>query len=158
MDRVVLPPELTERLDLLVVRLGGVLQGECGKALAALRLNEQQYTMLQVVASQGPVSRSDAVVRAGLDPKTAGTVVAALVRRGAVGISRHPEDRRRRLYAITDEGRELLEAATTRVRAARAKALAGLPEHERAPFLATIHRFVARDGQNDGTDAEGGAR
>jgi DNA-binding MarR family transcriptional regulator len=149
MDRVVLPPELAERLDLVLMRLGGALRSECLRAVSALRMNEEQYTMLQVVAAQGPMGRSQAYERAGLDPRVADTVLAGLVRRGAVGVVRCPRDRRRRQYEVTVEGLELLEAATIRANAARAAVLAELPDHERESFLTTMRRFVDLAGSHD---------
>jgi len=79
----------------------------------------------------------------GTSPNTISTVLKGLRKQGLVTFTRHPNDHRKRIVAITEEGRALI----TRVRSAYAplisKTLGGLSREERETLAGLLEKLTA---------------
>lgn len=140
-----LPPSLAERGDYLVHRLDEVLRRELSMALRGLRLSLEHYMILQIVAAYRGCSRDTIGALSELDPNVVAVAVRSLTRRGALVVARPESDRRKRVYALTRVGADVLEAAEREASHARRRTFAVLESAEREAFLDSLRKLVYGD-------------
>lgn len=103
-------------------------------SLAATDLSGEEYALYSYLYANGPRSLSQAARDLGWPVTTLSTMLAPLVERGQLARSPNPADRRSRLLALTDAGRERLEAAI--------------------PGFTAAYRALLRQLDEDGVDVE----
>lgn len=113
---------------LFVGRMGGDLTTTQWAALAKLR-------------EVGPTSQNLLGRMTAMDVATIKGVVDRLTNRGLIGIKPDRDDARRRLVALTDEGRELVESKLSVALAISEDTLAPLEESEQAEFLRLLEKM-----------------
>ncbi|HMS87700.1 MAG TPA: MarR family transcriptional regulator [Acidimicrobiales bacterium] len=86
---------------------------DAGLSIHGLSLSD--YTILRILADApaGQLRRVDVAERLGMTPSGATRLLAPLEARGLAVRLQHPSDARASLSALTDEGRHLVEDATT---------------------------------------------
>src|SRR5947209_14248803 len=128
-------PGLASRLRLAVVRLNRRLRAQRDvEAVATL-------TQLSAMASlhrHGPMSPGELAARERVRPPSMTRVVAALVECGFVDRSPHPTDGRQTVVALTETGRDYVDAEVTARERWLDAQLAQLTPDERA----VLHRAV----------------
>ncbi|MDR7275223.1 MarR family winged helix-turn-helix transcriptional regulator [Catenuloplanes atrovinosus] len=87
-------------------------------ALAPLGIDGKDFGALRVLAGGEPASQLQVAQRLGIDRTTMVALLDELERKGIVVRRPDPEDRRRNIVALTEQGRRTFEAA----RAAHAEA------------------------------------
>ncbi len=135
------PAELADSLGWLLARAGHAVGTALSAVLAPLGTTPRE---LSVLAAAAPVPRPQLglAVAVGLDKTTMVTTVDALERRGLVRRDRHPDDRRIRLVAVTDEGASLLARANDVADDVQRELLAALPPDERDALVPLLRALV----------------
>ena len=96
-------------------------------------LSREEWRLLFLLAGEARVTSLDLSRRTTLDKVQVSRASQRLVDKGLITRSTAPEDRRLRLYACTDKGRALFDAALPDVQARAARILDAMsPEDSRA--------------------------
>ena len=109
-------------------------------ALVHPDLDPASYTMLLMVANEGPLRGMDLAGRTGLDKSTVSRQIATLVDLGLLERAPDPDDGRARRIQLSDLGQERLE----RVRAERRKHLHGQFASWSTQDLAALARLLGK--------------
>lgn len=135
------PAELADSLGWLLARAGHAVGTALSAVLAPLGTTPRE---LSVLAAAAPVPRPQLglAVAVGLDKTTMVTTVDALERRGLVRREQHPDDRRIRLVAVTDEGSCLLARANEAADDVQRELLSALSPDERDALLPLLRALV----------------
>jgi MarR family transcriptional regulator, transcriptional regulator for hemolysin len=136
------PPEaLAQDLCWLLARASALLNLEAGAALEELGITPRQHSVL-VTALSGEHTQTDLARIVGLDKTTLMVTLDELERVGLAERRPLPKDRRARLVAVTDAGRDVLDRAESALNRSREGVLALLPDDERACFLQGLARLA----------------
>jgi DNA-binding MarR family transcriptional regulator len=111
-------------------------------ALAATGLTARQFLLLSIVAEATSQSQLEVSRRLHLDPTIVVGLVDELEQRGLVGRSKHPDDRRRHVLALTAKGSTALAGATERTRAVEDAFLGALSAADRARLRSMLARVM----------------
>ncbi|MGK5682862.1 MarR family winged helix-turn-helix transcriptional regulator [Actinoplanes sp. URMC 104] len=120
--------------------LGVAQDAQYSARLSALDLKPKHVALLSVLHLQGAESQMELAGMLRVAPSLIVLLADHLEARGAVRRVRDPADRRRQRLRLTDEGRRLLEEATTVAAVLDAEITAGLPATDRA----ALHRILDR--------------
>jgi MarR family transcriptional regulator, lower aerobic nicotinate degradation pathway regulator len=134
------PMAAAERLGFLLAAVGGGIDELAQGPLAELGLDHHDYTVLAILAVDGPGAQSDI---AKLMNKAPGVIVAAvdqLESKGFVQRQRDPADRRRSRVTPTKAGLKALAAADKVGDQLAADALGGLSAAE----IGSLHALLKR--------------
>ncbi|MEQ8833420.1 MAG: MarR family transcriptional regulator [Miltoncostaeaceae bacterium] len=104
------------------------------------QLSAAQYRVLAAVGEATPTAAEPRRLAAGLRMSSAHitTVLDQLAVRGLVSRAVHPEDARRRIIALTDEGRDRLEHFAAVLTAVDERVLAGALDADERRLLAAL--------------------
>jgi DNA-binding MarR family transcriptional regulator len=108
------------------------------EALAPIGVSVAQYSLLRMLERAGPCSLSEFGEATGHDRTTLNRTLGALEKQGLVE-SANGTDRRKRIVALTEEGRELAKRGTPYWREAEARIDEALGE-DRAALFALLDR------------------
>jgi len=109
-------------------------------------LRASQFTLLKVLASEGPVRQGALGTALALDSTTLTRTLALLRRAGWIEI-RPGEDRRERLCALTAAGRRRLERAEKEWARAQHRLRQALGDQDWKQLLALTHRVAGQAQQ-----------
>lgn len=107
---------LFSRLPFLIQRTSQILTALFNAHPGGLSVTLPQFQLLDLLARRGASSQIDLARKAGIDAATTGLILGNLVRSGRVERRVDTDDTRRKIVAITDEGRSALAIATDRNR------------------------------------------
>jgi DNA-binding MarR family transcriptional regulator len=133
---------LHERSGFLLRRAHQIASALFMEETAELGVTSTQFGMLTVLDACQPIDQINAARLLRLDRSTTGLVVRNLEERGLIARVLDPDDRRRRLLRITDEGREMLRALQQLGTISQRRALSVLGDEEAQTFLALLSKFV----------------
>jgi DNA-binding MarR family transcriptional regulator len=137
-------PTCTE-LVINVLTAAGLLQNRLEALLRPLDLTLASFNLLQIVAGdREPITPSEIAARARV-PVTTATMTGLLdtcQRRGWITRTPHPDDRRRVLVHVTDEGERVRAEAEALVLAEEPAWLAPTTEATRQRLIAGLGRIV----------------
>ncbi|MDA3623872.1 MarR family winged helix-turn-helix transcriptional regulator [Saccharopolyspora oryzae] len=105
-------------------------------------LTGPQFTVLSLLDIHGDMDQGTLGSLAHLDKSTAAPLLDRLRRRGLVEFAKDDADRRRKLVALTADGRELAERLAPSVIAISEQMLAVFTPEERQHFLVLLHRLL----------------
>lgn len=138
---------LEEHMGWLLSRAGHALGAALAEGLGPLGLNLRDYTVLLAAERAGlegrPRTQLELARSARLDKSTMVVATDALEGRGLVERRPDPKDRRARIVAPTEAGRELLARAEGVVLGVEDEALADLGAEERRALRSLLTRLVA---------------
>lgn len=110
--------------------------------LAELGVEMWDYVVL-VALREGPVhSQARLAAATGRDSTRLIPILDRLEQRSLLRRTPDPADRRNRVVELTDSGTELVDVCQRAIREMEARLLAGLPERERAGFIAQLERVA----------------
>jgi len=109
---------------------------------AELGVTTAQFGMLTVLAACAPLDQIGAAKLLRLDRSTTGVVVRNLEERRLIERVLDPEDRRRRVLRITEQGRELLAQLNRLGDASQRRGLSVLDAEEAATLVGLLAKFV----------------
>ena len=139
--RLVLNPVMAERFTgYLIGRLGVHAARHFDAHLGAVGLTRRQWSVLNSLDSDGPVTQQRLGATVGIDPSTMVATIDELERAGLVQRHPHPTDRRAHAVHLTDAGRHTLERARRLAGEAQRELLAPLSEVERS----TLHELLLK--------------
>jgi DNA-binding MarR family transcriptional regulator len=125
------------RVNRLVQQAGDRLAREHG-------LTMQQWELLaRLSRAEAPVDQARLACGLHVTPPTLTVLVDAASERGLVQRQAHPDDRRRRLVTLTDEGRSQLRRTPHVGRSVGQRMLAGFSREEREQLAALLERCAA---------------
>jgi len=107
------------------------------------RLHLPHYAVLVMLEEHGPLSQKDVSVQLDVDPSDLVGFVDRLEQEQCVERQRDTSDRRRHSLAITQKGRDFLEAADERSRRLKDELFAPLSAAERRQFEDMLRRLAA---------------
>jgi DNA-binding MarR family transcriptional regulator len=141
----VVPRAAADRLAFLLVALGGRVSELAGERLPALGMDERDYSVLAILAVDGPGTQHEIARLLGKAPGVVVAVVDQLESRGWVERQRDPADRRRSRVTPTPAGRRALEQADGLGEELVSEALGGLNASERDSLLGLLRKGLALD-------------
>ncbi|WP_052849112.1 MarR family winged helix-turn-helix transcriptional regulator [Streptomyces avicenniae] len=105
-----------------------------------------ELSALGTLARCGPLAPGELARKEHVQPPSMTRIITLLQERGLIELTPHPDDRRQKLVAVTDEAEEVLEASRSRRNAWLAElAAAGLDEEEWAALRAAapvLHKLA----------------
>jgi DNA-binding MarR family transcriptional regulator len=128
---------------LLILRLARAAAWRLGRSLADSGLRWTEFAVLHHLEAQGPLAQRELATALRIQPSNIVALLDDLERRGLLGRSPDPADRRRHRVELTSQGRGTLERATKAARAAEADLLAPLSPTERRAFHALLVSLTA---------------
>nr|WP_246306145.1 MarR family winged helix-turn-helix transcriptional regulator [Allobranchiibius huperziae] len=131
------------------------LVGVSARSLADVEdtVTPTQFRALVVLAADGDGTLSRLAARLGVNASTAQRQVERLVRDGLVDRRENPQDRREVSIALTSHGSRLVDAVTSRRRAAIARIVRDMPDTDRGALIAALEAFAtAADEPTAGPD------
>ncbi|SDP17817.1 DNA-binding transcriptional regulator, MarR family [Pedococcus dokdonensis] len=140
-DRDVLALERIEReLTLLVRRAQKV---HLHTDVSTEPLERAAYAILGVVNDEGPLRAGTLAGRFRIDPSTVSRQAASLVAAGLMLREPDPDDGRACRFALTEHGRDALEATRAVRRRVMRQLLGAWPQEDRDAFASLLERFNA---------------
>jgi DNA-binding MarR family transcriptional regulator len=140
------PTSLTDGVGFLLSRASGLLARVGNAALAPFGLRVRSYSVLMLACdSADGISQRDLAGILGLDPSQVVLLVDDLAAAGLVERRPSPTDRRAKLVAATDAGRDVRDQALAEVATAEARGLDSLSQGDRAVLHDLLLRLVADD-------------
>lgn len=136
-------PFWTDGLGFLLSRASGLLVRDSNAALAPFGLRVRSYSVLLLACdSGGGISQRDLAGVLGLDPSQVVLLVDDLAVAGLAERRPSPSDRRTKLVAATDAGRDVRDRAAAAVGVAEESALAALTATQRGTLRDLLLRLV----------------
>jgi MarR family transcriptional regulator for hemolysin len=118
------------------------LAARLNPALAEVGITVRMYCVLDK-AAEGEYTQGQIAEAAWLDKTTMVVTVDELERRGLAKRRPSPTDRRARVIAVTDEGRQVLDRGHAVVQDVYDEVLAGVPKAQRQTFAAVLAHLVS---------------
>jgi MarR family transcriptional regulator, lower aerobic nicotinate degradation pathway regulator len=132
-------------LAFLLVCLGERLSSMAEDRLPAVGLDEREYTVLAILAVDGPGSQHEIARLLGKAPGVVVALVDQLESKGFVERQRDPADRRRSRVTPTATGQRALEQADGLGEDLVTEALVGLDAGERSSLLGLLRKGLVLD-------------
>jgi MarR family transcriptional regulator, temperature-dependent positive regulator of motility len=110
-------------------------------------LSSVQFAALTVLDRTGGTSQAELGAELFLDRSTVADVIIRMVRRGLLAREQNPDDRRRKIVTLTDEGRRVLDDLRPRVAGIEAILTAGLDARQRADLRHMLHTMLREAGE-----------
>ena len=122
--------------------------GQCADELFAGNIGDsaltpRQYEVLKAVSSSEDPSQTFLVELTGIDRSTLADIVRRLVDRGLLARSRTRRDARMYAVNLTNQGKEVLDAAEPIVKETNERLLAGLDNGECEAVISALSRIIA---------------
>lgn len=108
-----------------------------------------QFAVLSAVADHPWIDQNSICRIAALDTSTTGAVVSRLLERGLLRSGKDPQDRRRNLLALTDQGDELFACVAEAANAMTERMMAPLPPAERDELIRLLSAVVESGESGD---------
>ncbi|OON80174.1 hypothetical protein B1H18_13165 [Streptomyces tsukubensis] len=105
-------------------------------------LSPAQLALIAPLAGEGELPVGRLAAAADVSVPTATRMLQQLESKGSVTRRRSPEDERRVLVGLTDDGARRLDAVRTRLHKRQLSLLAGFPPAERARLAGQLHRLA----------------
>lgn len=137
---------LAHRPGFLIRRLHQIHIALFLEECAEFNITPVQYSVLTAL-HEGELDQITLASSVGIDRATIAEVLKRLESNGWVRRQRNPQDRRRRIASLTEEGRQLIERMAEHAQRAHDRTVAPLDATERELFLTTLMRLV--DTNND---------
>ena len=126
-------------------RAGDVFSDE----MSRIKLTPRQYAVLVSVAENEGLSQTGLVERTGIDRSTLADIIRRMLRKGLLQRKRTKEDARAYSVRLTEEGRQLLDAAAPGAARSEERLLAALPSDQRAAFISALASIVKSIGVSE---------
>jgi len=124
------------------------------KLIAAHGLSIPQLLCLQHLREFGPLTSGALAKTMALSPPTVTGILDRLEMRGLLHRERRPEDKRRVVVALTQTGRDLVDATPSALEDQLALALADIPKQDSAAIHDAITRLEQMIGESDAAPPE----
>ncbi|MGW1032442.1 MarR family winged helix-turn-helix transcriptional regulator [Streptomyces antibioticus] len=111
-------------------------------AMVSEEITSPQFAVLNALVAERDLDQRTVGERVGLDRSTVAEVISRLIRRGLLDKVRDPEDGRRYLLALTDEGLRTHRRLTVRTARMNQVFLSPLSADEQTLFLDLIRRVA----------------
>jgi len=134
--------EQTVDLIFLLSEAARSLEGDMAAALAEIGTTPRSYCVLSK-AMEGEHTQIELAKLAALDKTTMVVALDELERQGLAERRPSPKDRRARVIAVTPAGAEVVARGRQVVEDLYGGVLSSLPEEQREPFVAALHRIVS---------------
>jgi len=100
------------------------------------------YAVLSALEEGAAPTQSELAAAVGRDKTRLIPILDRLEARGLLRRTPDPADRRNRVVALTDEGRDLVRSCRAGIRGVEAEVLAAIDPEERAVFVAVLDRLA----------------
>jgi len=110
--------------------------------IAPLGLAPAQFMTLLELWPEDGLTQAELCARLDVEQATMAGTLGRMARDGLIERRAHPVDHRAQTVHLTPRARALEVPATSIAQAVNVQALAALPEADRAPFVASLHRIV----------------
>jgi DNA-binding MarR family transcriptional regulator len=109
----------------------------------AFNITTSQFGALHVLSRAPGLDIVSLGRRMGMDRSTSALVISKLEAAGWITVQTNPDDRRRKIFHLTDKGRETLAAMAEPATAARQRLLSAFSPEEAQNFLSLLDKFVS---------------
>ncbi|WP_028478429.1 MarR family winged helix-turn-helix transcriptional regulator [Nocardia sp. CNY236] len=106
-----------------------------------------QFRMLVVLSTRGPAKIATLAEILTVQPSTATRMVERLVTAGLIDRKPNPDSRRELIIALTERGRQVVDAVTARRRAEIATVVDRMPATDRSGLVRALNAFSAAGGE-----------
>ncbi|MFI9786570.1 MarR family winged helix-turn-helix transcriptional regulator [Kitasatospora sp. NPDC051984] len=127
----------------LLARLGSLTARSWTAFLGEHRLTQAQYGVLVALGQHGPVGQGRLAELVAVDARNLVSVLDGLTGRHLVERRPHDTDGRRRVVALTAEGRALVDGLAAAAATEQDRFLAALPATDRARLNRLLQRLYA---------------
>lgn len=134
---------LWRRPGFLARRLHQIHSALFAEECAEHQVTPLMYSVLTALADLGPVDQTTLAEAVAIDKTNMADLLERLRKRGLIRRRVSPKDRRVRLTALTQEGRDLLALIGAAVDRAHERTIEALTPSERALFIDFMARIVA---------------
>jgi DNA-binding MarR family transcriptional regulator len=134
---------MSHRTGYRLVKVGELLLGLAEETLAPLGLKPKHIHVLETLLTYDGLSQQDVSRLLGIDPNVLVGVIDELESRGFAERHRNPEDRRRHLIYVTDDGRAAAAKSAKLLGDAEDAFFAVLDEGETAVMRAASDKLLA---------------
>ena len=124
---------------------GWVFEESC----AELGLTQRQYDFLFALSEADERDQDQLARLLGLDRSNTGHVIKILLRKGYIERRVKPSDKRKRLIRLTENGRDIFQAAKPAAMAARDYLLDLLDQDEQEIFMRLLRKIVLTNTRPD---------
>jgi MarR family transcriptional regulator, lower aerobic nicotinate degradation pathway regulator len=107
-------------------------------------LTSTQYGALVVLSAQGAITQTQLARLVGIDRSTTALVVGKLEENGFIRRTASPNDKRRKMVTLTDDGRSILAAVAEPAELARQRLLSALSRKEGETLIKVLEKLVSR--------------
>ena len=137
---------LSDDIGFLLSRASGAVVASVNKELVAVGLRVRSYSILALACERPEgVNQRGAAATLGLDPSQLVALIDELESRELVVRRLDPADRRNKLIAATDTGRELFGEAQSRASEAHARHFDGIPEEMVHQMREALYKIAFAD-------------
>jgi DNA-binding MarR family transcriptional regulator len=136
------PDRLRQLPSWLLGQLSAEARRLVGEVLAGQDMTRSHYALLASLEQFGPASQTALSERSGLDRSDVVRWIDDLAGRALVERSRDPQDRRRNVVSITDQGQALLGTLDGKLAGAQDRLLAALRPPEREQLVRLLSRAL----------------
>ncbi len=128
---------------LLAIRLARVASYRVGHALEALGMRTHEFSVLHYLRDAGPLSQQALGRALRMTPSNLVALLDARQADGLIVRARDPDDRRRHLVGLTEDGNRRLQRAKRAAEEAEQELLATLSPAERRAFVGVLERLAS---------------
>ena len=133
---------VTLRLGYVVGRLDRALRRHVDEGVRPYGLTWQQYTLLSVLRARSGLSNAQLARRSFITPQSMSEIVSALVRKGFIRREADPTHGRILRTELTEQGRQVLEAADGVVEAIEEQMARELSSRDRERLMVHLRSCV----------------
>ena len=151
------PVATADRSAFLLARLGRVASRQLNDRLAETGLKPTQVAILMTLRDLGPLSQQELGERLRIDPSNMVAFLNALEDEGFLVRKRDPDDRRRHIVEITQQGIDRCPVCFEPVSALEDELLAGLSAQEQRVLNRMLSRILATMSVEEPGEAELGS-
>jgi len=130
-------------LPIMLLRAREAVMQRFRPMLKAHGLSEQQWRVLRVLNENGPSEPTVLAEQSVILTPSLTRILAHLEGRGLIARTRHPEDGRRQLTELTDQGRKMIEEITPESAAIYADLTAAFGPENTQGLMQALRRLTA---------------
>ncbi|MEU6239447.1 MarR family transcriptional regulator [Kitasatospora sp. NPDC047058] len=137
---------LTSTVVFRLGTLGAVVTDRFTRAIEELGLKPKHVGLMAALSRDAVASQQELAARMGVAPSLMVSLADHLEGLGAVQRVRDPQDRRRQVLTLTEEGHDLLGRCTSMARTLDDELVAGLTEDQRKSLDEVLRVMAGRAG------------
>lgn len=133
-----------------LIRRAQQVHNQLWASMVSADVTSTQFSVLSAIAAAPEIDQNTLAREASLDTSTVADVVNRLAARGLLARTKHPDDRRRNLLTLTEDGRRLFVDIAQAAQRMTEKLVGSLTEGDRRDLVRILQRVVEHGESADG--------